>query len=156
MDNDDERDGPELFCRHLIICRNVWYDASKLDEGFSLGKLFVQASPKDGDEFPILVPRLFAFAQLYGSVGEYRLRVRLVRIDRTELGGEEEMQLGTNGDPLEYVPIRPFELTGLDFVEAIAIPMHDVGFARPAVFEFQLWVREGDEPLARERLEIRG
>ena len=30
---------PELHCRHLLVCRTVWYDAERPEEGFSLGKL---------------------------------------------------------------------------------------------------------------------
>jgi len=80
-------DDPEVFCRHFIVCRTVWYDSSSADQGYSLGRLVVNLDPAiDGNDAGV-VPRLFAFVQLFGTPDDYDLNVRLVRV-RVDAEGE--------------------------------------------------------------------
>jgi hypothetical protein len=139
---------PELFCRHLLVCRTIWYDPNKPDDGFSLGGLLVHLRPTDEHGFPLRVPRLFLFAQLFGTPGEYEVTPRLVPIYLSE--DEDE----TEGDPIEFAR-RTIALTGDDFVEGFGIPLRGVPFEAPGAYEFQLRVERFDEPIGRERIEAR-
>lgn len=148
---------PTVYCRHLIVCRTVWYDANRPDDGFSLGKLIVSLRPADGAGYPVQIERLFLFAQLFGESGEYPFRIRVVRVDRNDIGEEVEIQLGPNDSPREYVPNRPLVVSGEELVDQIAVPLNRVAFREPGLYEFQLWLDfDSDEPLASERLEARG
>ncbi len=151
---DGEWTPAELHCRHLLVCRTIWYDLDRPDDGFSLGKLVVRLSPDPPGEFPLRVDRLFVFAQLFGTPDEYRLLVRLLRIDRTEFGEEVETQLGPDEEPLQFRIHKPFTITGLLLVDAFALPITNLPFPTPGLYEFQLWWDGNDEPLARERLEV--
>jgi hypothetical protein len=139
---------PELFCRHLLICRTIWFDPDKPDNGFSLGGLLIHLRPTGEEGFPVRVPRLFLFAQLFGTPGEYDVTPRLVPIYRSEDGEDEE------GDAVEFTR-RTLALTGDDLVEGYGIPLRDIPFAAPGVYEFQLWVEGFNEPIGRERVEAR-
>src|SRR5437868_6706090 len=97
-------EGPRVWCRHLILCRNVWYDPERMDDGFSLGKLLVQVRPAEGETYPILFHRLFAFVQLAGDVGTQSFWIHLLRIDRTEYGEEVDVPLGADDEPLTFGP----------------------------------------------------
>jgi len=145
---------PEWFCRHLIACRTLWFDPAKPDEGFSLGRLVVRLTAESADHFPLRIDRLFLFAQIYGTPGEYPVSIRLVRVDRSDLGEESESHLGLDGEPLEFRVPRPVVVSGLLLVDAFAVPLVNVTFPTPGLYEFQLW-REGiDDPIAAERLEV--
>ncbi len=67
---------------------------------------------------------------------------------------EVEVQLGRDGSPREFRPptTRPFEFSGLNFVEEFAFPIGLVPFKEAGTYEFQLWVDGLEEPLARERV----
>ncbi len=145
---------PELHCRHLIVCRSIWFDPAKPEDDFSLGRLVVRLAAESADRFPLKVPRLFLFAQLFGTPGEYRVSFRLVHLDRDDLGEEVEVPLGRDGESLEFILPRPVVVSGLQLVDAFAVPLTDVTFPAPGLYEFQLWRDGGDEPITAERLEV--
>lgn len=148
---------PALHCPHLLLCRAIWFDASQPERGFSLGGVRTSLAPADRGQFPFRVDRLFAYAQLWGEPGEYHLRIRVVRLQVVEYHGVEEIELGPNGDALEF-PIpnrRPFEITGLNYIDEFALAVGPFSFPGPGVYEFQLWTEDADAPVARERLLVR-
>jgi len=108
----------------------------------------------DGVEYPLRYERLFVYLQLWGETGEYRFRIRLVRIE--SLGYDEEMEvpLGIGGENKDFhSPFgRPFELTGLNYVDEMALPLESIRINDPGLYEFQLFAEGIDEPLARERI----
>ena len=144
----DPTDEPEVACRHLLVCRTLWYDPGNPDDGYSLGRVVVNVRPGDGGAGPYVVPRLFAYTQLFGTVGDYDARVRMVRVDRDEDGDE------VSGESAEWGP-WPSPITGLDLVESHGFVLMGVPFDGPGVYEFQLWVDGFDEPVGRERIEAR-
>jgi hypothetical protein len=151
---DEAWTSPELHCRHLIVCRTIWFNPAKPEEDFSLGRLVVRLTAEDDDAFPLRVALLFVFAQIYGTPGEYRVSIRLVRLDRAETGEVGESQLGDDGEAVEFRLPRPVVVSGLQLVDAFAVPLAGVAFPTPGLYEFQLWRDGSDEPLARERLEV--
>lgn len=148
MATPDPFDPPAVHCRHLLVCRTVWYDPAKPDEGCSLGRLVVSLSPPPGVAGRFVAPRLFAFAQLFGTVGDYDVRVRLVEVTVDEYGDEQARPAGEWGPWL--VPV-----SGLELVESHAFLLKEVPFDRPGAYDFQLWADGQDEPLAAERVQIR-
>ena len=150
----DDWDPPVFGCRHLIVCRTIWFDPSKPDEDFSLGRLVVRLTAESAEHFPLKVARLFIFAQVFGTPGEYAVLFRLARIDRKDIGEEVESVLGREGEPLEFRLPRPIVVSGLQLVDSFAVPLDDVIFPTPGLYEFQLWQVGEDEPLAAERLEV--
>lgn len=145
---------PEFHCRHLIVCRTIWFNPAKPEEDFSLGRLVVRLTAAIADHFPLKVDRLFVFAQVYGTPGEYPVLLRLVRIDRTEINEDVETALGRDDGPLEFRLPRPVVVSGLQLVDAFAVPLDNVTFPTTGLYEFQLWWDDKDEPIARERLEV--
>jgi hypothetical protein len=139
---------PELFCRHLLVCRTIWYDAGNPDDGYSLGRVVIHVHPPEDHEYGYLEPRLFGYAQLFGTPDEYTCRVRLVRIQEDETADEipSEPQIAEWG---------PWDIavTGDSFVEAFGFQLVRVPFDAPGVYEFQLWVDGFEEPIGRERVE---
>jgi len=150
--NDQEEDEADVYCRHLLFCRTVWLDATRTDDGFSLGKSLIQLGPADGGEYPLVLDRIFACAQLHGRSGEQTVRLRLVRIPDDE--DDEGIQLGKAGAPREYGP-WDIELIGEEFVESFAFPVVRVRFDDPGVYEFQLRLDSLPTPVGRERLLLR-
>lgn len=141
MTNDDP---PEVFHRHLILCRTVWFTGD-LDDGFSLGRLVVHLRPRGG-EFPFRCDtRLFLFAQLFGTPGEYTVRARLVRV----IVDDDEPTDGHDYGPWTIA------LYGEEFVESFAFPLEWVPFPEPGVYEFQLSVDEVEGWYAAEQVEVR-
>ncbi len=153
-ESDDRfRDGVNVFCRHFLSCRTVWFDPSKPDE-FSLGRLIVHLPP-EGDSFPTEVHRLFVFGQLFGEPGEYACRIRLVRIEPVEYDEEAEVPLGIDGGDQEWHPNRPLVVSGEDFVDSFAIPLNRITIPESGTYEFQLFIDGEIEPIARERFSAR-
>ena len=75
----DAADGSRnLACPHFIACHAVRYDNTDADAGYTLERVIVHARPRDAHGFPFRVDRLFVFAQLHGTPGDYALRVRLL------------------------------------------------------------------------------
>ena len=140
----------------FLLGRAVWHDPAKPVNPFGLNGIITQIVPPEGMDFPYRVDRLFAYAQLSGDPGEYRLWVRLVRISQPRYD-EEEVQLGIVGEPADFpMPgTRVFEISGLNFVDEIAFPIFRIEFPHPAVYEFQLWATGGDEPISRTRIQAR-
>jgi hypothetical protein len=141
-------DSRNLVCPHFIACHTVRYDGSDPDAGVTLERVIVHVRPGDTNGFPFRVPQLFVFAQLFGTPGEYTLRVRLLRIGVVD----DEEVVETRRD---FAP-RLIQLSGENYVECFAFPLTDIWFPEPSVYEFQLWVDGFDEPLARERIQARG
>lgn len=143
-----EWDSPELHCRHLLVCRYVWYDSDRPDDGYSLGKLLVSVRASPDAPFPLRVPRLFLFAQLFGMPIEYTVRVVQNRLEPTGIGDEEHTTFTREFGPWGIL------LPGEEFVESFAFPLLNVAFPEAGVYEFQL-LAEGvhpDELLAAERV----
>jgi hypothetical protein len=69
-DPDFDPEPPELFCRHLILCRTIWYDAANPGDGYSLGSVLIHVRPSDDRGFGFLAHRLFLYAELQGTLGE--------------------------------------------------------------------------------------
>lgn len=101
------------------------------------------------DAFPFHIPRLFLYAQLAGTTGEYTARVRFVRVTADEDGEEAEVPVTTFGP-------WPNAVTGGSFAESFGSPLRNAAIEEPGVYEFQLWLDEFDEPLGRERVQGRG
>lgn len=148
---------PKLHCPHLLLCRSIWFDASRPERGFSLGGVRTALAPSDRRQFPFGVERLFAYAQLWGEPGEYHLRIRVVRIKVDEYDEVVEVELGADEEPLEFrTPNnRPYEITGLNYVEEFALAVGPLVFPVPGVYEFQLWANDDEFPVARERVHVR-
>jgi hypothetical protein len=140
--NDDTPDPPAVHCRHLLICRTLWYDPSKTDEEYSLGRLVVSLRPPTGSGGRFIVPRLFAFAQLYGEADDYDVMVRLVRLNE-----DDEQEL------FEWGP-WPSPVIGLDLVESHGFLLENVPFDGPGVYEFRLHLADTDALLAGEQVAV--
>jgi hypothetical protein len=143
----EEAGSPNLVCAHFIACHAVKYDNEDADAGCTLERVIVHVRPPDANGFPFRVPRMFVFAQLHGPHGDYALRVRLHRIG--VIDGEEVAATWRDFGPWTV------SITGENYVECFALPLTDVWFSEPSVYEFQLWVDGDDEPLARERIQAR-
>lgn len=145
---DAEWTPPELHCRHLLVCRTIWYDAERPDEGFSLGKVLVTVRASATNPFPIRVPRLFLYAQMFGTPAEYTIRIVQNRLEPTGIGDEEEVVFTREFGP------RGILLPGEEYVESYAFPLQEVSFPEAGVYEFQL-LADGAQPsevLATERI----
>ena len=143
-----ESDEPELYCAHFIACHTIWYDSTNLDAGYSLGRVIVQLRPPSADPFAFTIPRLFLYAQLWGTLDEYTLRIRLVRVPADDADGTDD------SDAPEFGP-WDVALAGDAYVEAFGFLLTHVPFEEPGVYEFQLWADGFQEPIGRERIEVR-
>ena len=142
---------PRVWCRHLLLCRNVWFDPARMDDGFSLGKLLVQVRPAEGESYPVEFPRLFGFLQLTGTIGDYTVRIRLVRIVENEFGELEEVSPRPNGRAMDFGP-WDIELIGMEYFESFAFQLLQFRIPEPGEYELQLLVDDlGDDILYRER-----
>jgi hypothetical protein len=148
FDPEQADESRNLACPHFIACHTVGYDGGDPDAGHTLERVIVHVRPGDTNGFPFRVPRLFLFAQLFGTPGEYRLRVRLLRVE--EVDGEDVVRTRRDFGP------NAIALTGENYVDCFALALSDVWFSEPSVYEFQLWADGFDEPLARERIQARG
>jgi len=136
---------PELHCAHFIACHTLWYDSGNLDAGYSLGRVIVQLRSVAPDGFPFTVPRLFLYAQLWGTLDEYTLRVRLVRVsDDDAVESDEAPEFG----PWDVA------LVGDTFVEAFGLLLRRIPFGESGVYELQLWADGFEEPIGRERIMV--
>lgn len=140
-------DSPAVFCRHLLICRTLWYDAANPDDGYSLARIVVNVRPPTGSDGQFVEPRLFAYVQLCGTVGEYEARLKLVQVTVDDAGDELERELAEWGPRL--IPV-----TGIDLAESYALELRSVWFDGPGLYEFQFWLDGFDEPLAAERVQV--
>jgi hypothetical protein len=149
-ESDDEpaSDPPIVVCSHLIACGEINSDPENADSGYSLGQILVHVRPSDQRGFPFSASRIYLFAQLHGTPGEYTIRVRQVRIGVVD--GDE-----VQGEGVEYGP-WDISIPGDNYVECFGIPLTGVPFPEAGVYEFQLWVDGVEEnPLGRERVEAR-
>lgn len=141
-------DWRNLACAHFIACHAVRYDELDADAGHTLERVTVHVRPRDGNGFPFCVRRLFVYGQLHGTPGDYAIRVQMLRIGVSDEG---ETVLTRR----EFGPMA-IQVSGENYVEGFAIPLADVWFAEPGIYEFQLWADGFDDPLARERVQARG
>lgn len=150
-------DPPKVFGVHFLTCRSIWFDNRRPEMGFGLAGIYTNIEPPDGVPYPILVDRVFIYCQLWGDPGEYRLRVRLVKLDTEAEGEIVESHLGRQGEPREFLMPRgrPAVVSGIEYVDEIAFPIHSVPFREPGLYEYQLWADGIDEPIARERVMAR-
>ncbi len=148
-------DEPNLYCPRLLICRSIWYDGRHTERGFSLGGLYANVAPPEGDGYPFRIERLFVYAQLWGDVGEYSVRIRFVRIELQGYDEEIEVQLGDDGEARVYpMPThRPVTVGDRNRIEEFAFAIGPVPFTAPGLYEFQLRVDGLDHPVGRERIE---
>ena len=149
---------PVVYCRHLLICRSVWYDGQKPELGYSLGGIYTTLEPADGLGYPFRLERMFVYAQLWGEDGEYRAHVRLVKIDSVGYDEEVETQLG-GGEAPRILPMptkRPITITGLNYRAEVAFPIFLVPFPEPGIYECQFWIEGIDHPVGQERIHLGG
>ena len=150
MDADDPEDADDsrnLTCPHFIACHAVRYDGTDADAGHTLERVIVHVRPRDGNGFPFRLARLWVYAQLHGTPGDYALRVHMLRLGVTDEG---ETILTRR----EFGP-KAVEISGNNYVEGFALALTDVWFTEPGVYEFQLWADGFDDLLARERIQAR-
>jgi hypothetical protein len=149
-----DQDPRQLSATHFFTYRTCWNDRERPDAGIGIAGIYIHVEPPEGYSFPICLNRMFIYFQLWGDIGEYFPRIRLVKIDLSENNEEVEVQLGMDGAPKEFLPPtpRPFAISGLDYCVAFTFPIGPVHFRETGTFEFQLWVEGYDEPLARERI----
>lgn len=153
MDEPDAR----LHGAVLLVCRSIWFDRNRPDQGYGMAGILTHLEPPGGSDFPQRVERLFVYTQLWGVPGEYRLRMRLVRIESVGYDDEEEVQLGEDDSPFEFgMPSpRPVEISGLNFLDEVAFPIFAIPIPEVGVYEFQLWVEGSDRPVGSYRIQAR-
>lgn len=146
-------DAPELRGHVMLVARNLWQNTG----GIGVGGILTHIEPPEGLDFPFRLERVIVYAQLWGDPGDYRFWIRLVKIETDEYDEEVEVQLGADGMPRQFpIPTqRPFEISGLNFLDELAFPIPAVPFADRGVYEFQLWAEGIDEPVARARVQAR-
>ena len=144
----------ELHVAHFLICRAIWYDHAKPELGFSLGGVFTHIEPPGGAAFPLRMERVFAYVSYWGEPGEYRFRIRVVRVESHGYDEEEEIPLGLNGEHRDFFwpSQRSAELTGLNNVDELSFHVGPIPIAGPGTYEFQLFLEDEDVILARERI----
>lgn len=158
MDEPDDShpysDPPELYAAHLVTCRSYWYDHRRPEAGISLAGILIHIEPPEGSSFPLIIDRVCIYFQLWGTVCEYRLRIRLVRVAAADGEEDLEIQLGPDGSPREFpMPTnRPAEIDGINYKNDFAFPIFKVPFAESGVYEFQLWADGIDQPIACESI----
>jgi len=143
------------YCPHLLTCRTIWYDPiTHPDAPFGLGGVYSHMEATDGRSFPLIFNRIFVYFQLSGQAGDYRLRLRLVKIESAAYSEleEVEVQLGDHGEPREFPLPRLCTISGHDFAEEYAFEMNQVPFPEIGLYEYQLWLDDNEEPIARERV----
>lgn len=75
--------GPVPIVRQLILCERAEFSSAI---GYTLINPRLDFALAEGETFPIWYPELWLFAQLTGSYGSHRFRIRLV--DVTDLTSE--------------------------------------------------------------------
>lgn len=137
-------DAPDVYCRHLIITRTIWYEPAREDP-YTLGRVVVNVRPEEPTDGVFVLPRLFAYFQIHGDRGEYDIRIKLGHVELDD-EGDETITVSAAWGPW------PCEITGFEFVEARAAELPGVTFDGPGIYEFQLWIDGIDEPIGRERV----
>jgi hypothetical protein len=148
FDSEEADESRNLVCPHFIACHTIWYDNTNVDAGYSLGRVIVHIRPPAGYGFPLVQFRHFLFAQLSGTPDDYVVRVRQVRIERTEGGDEQEVEVTEFG---------PWEINvpGENYAECFGLVLTRVPYPQAGEYEFQLWADGIDDPIGRERVQAR-
>ncbi len=148
-------DGNDMNCQMLVVCHSIWYDADRPERGFSLGRVIARLVPEVQTEFPLRMPRLFAYAQLFGAAGDHTLRVVVLAVGQSDIGEEVVTHLGEDGEALEYGPYH-VELISEDYLFEITFPLAQLRFPTPGIYEVQLHLESEleSEPIARTRFQV--
>lgn len=137
----DEEAPPELSARHLLVCQQLHHDPFQAGASYSLRGLIVFLQPKDDIGYPLVAESLVPFAQVFGGAGRFEFWVELLL-----LGDDDaEEHVATFGPTTGLV-------RGGQFVDALTIPLWNVPFPRPGLYEFRLRRDELSDPLISERL----
>lgn len=150
MDEELPEEQPALYCARLLACGHIEADLTDPDAGYSLRNILVHVRPPAGFGFPFRASRVWLFAQLYGTPGEYVIRVRMTRIGVDDDGEAVEV-----GEPVEFRPRTIFLPGDGNYLECVGIPLANVSFSEPGVYEFQLWADGFEDILHTERIEAR-
>jgi hypothetical protein len=134
-------DGVELNARHLLVCREVLHDPFQPGAAYSLKGLVVSFQPADDIGYPMTVESLVLFAQVYGDAGRFVFWVDLYEI----LDDADDRLISTYGPTVGVVREGRF-------IDALTIPVWNVPFPRPGVYEFRLRRDAVVEPMISERL----
>ena len=134
-----------LHARHLLVCREVLRDPFAPGAAYSLRGLVVFLQPNDDIGYPLAAESLVLFAQVFGDAGQYDFWVDLVFVE--DDGSESHV---TTYGPMA-ASVRPGQ-----FVEALTFPISNVPFPQPGIYEFRLRRDAVQEPLATERLLLKG
>ncbi len=144
-----EHEEPEIGARHLLLCREVIWNAHDAEAPYTLRGMLAAIQPTG--EFPLVWDQpMSVFAQFFGAPGEYEVWVELVRLVFDESG---EIH-----DEVEQATYGPFviALEGTYFLRGRALFLRRVPFSAPGIYEFRLRAAGVFAPLASERLSVEG
>lgn len=144
-----EQEEPDVAARHLLLCREVVWNAADPEGRYSLLGLLTDIRPKG--TFPLVWDRpIYAFVQFFGAPGEYEVWIEVVRLIRDDYG--EVL------DETEAVAFGPFDLniTESRFIHGRSYPMRRVPFDAPGLFEFRVRLAGVYDVVVAERLLVEG
>jgi|GEM_PF-5567059 len=128
--------------RHLLVCRRISYDLNAPGAAYTLHALITQLQLEAGAEFPVVVPELWAFLQVFGEVGEYEIWIELAAVD-----GEGEVL----GEATSYGPLVLRVPDGVWVVNR-AYRLANARLLRFGLHEVRVWC--GADLLAREEFVV--
>jgi hypothetical protein len=145
MTEDEE---PDLGARHLLLCREVVWNAADDGGRYNLLGLLTVLRPKGS--FPIVWGQpIYAFVQFFGSPGKFDIWIELVRLIQADDG--EVI------DEAEEVLFGPFEIDLDDrFMHGRTFPLRGVPFDEPGLYEFRVRAGGVYDVLAAERILVEG
>ena len=144
-----EQEEPDIAARHLLLCRDVTWNAADPEARYSLQGLLTSVAP--GGVFPVVWKHpIHAFVQFSGSPGEYEVWIELVRLIQDEDGEVV--------DETEALSFGPFtlNLSGPNFVHGRSFFLRRVPFDAPGYFEFRVRVAGAYDVLVAEHLFVEG
>ncbi len=143
-----EQDEPDIAARHLLLCREVVWNAGDAEGRYNLVGLLTELRPKGTFTLVWDLP-IHAFVQFFGNPGRYDIWIEMVRLIQDDDG--EVL------DELEAVVFGPFEINlGDRFVSGRNFPLVAVPFDRPGLYEFRVRVAGVYDVLAAERILVEG
>lgn len=150
MSEADWSEEPDIAARCLMVCREVVYDAGRPDAPYSLVGLTTELRPRG--HFPLVLDApLDLYVEYFGPPDEYEVWVELVRLVYDEGNG-------VILDEVEVASYGPYVLTLKPdlFVQSRWYHLRKVPLNEPGLHEFRLRVAGVSEPLAVQRLFVRG
>ncbi|MGL6094279.1 MAG: hypothetical protein ACRC7O_00575 [Fimbriiglobus sp.] len=138
-------DEPPIYCRHLLLCREVVYDPLNNDTPYSLYSMIYDFRPDSDYWYPICAEAVWVFAELFGQAGRYRVRIDVVPLN--EDGADAGPPILTRAE----IPVR---LRPGYFVDPARFRLRQVMFDAPGVYEFRLTLEGFTEPLAATRVHL--